>query len=222
MKSIKYFSIIAVASLAFTTASCDYLDKDPEAKVPEKNVDFTNLDNLYQPVSGVCAKVRTGGMHWVIWPLTIVRDDDVWSGRTDDQQLLVDFGNYKYDNSFWGLNEMWNQYYGIIKTANSALISLDSYEANMTTDTQRANYRSYCGEVRILRAYAYYRLVQAFGAVTILRQNEQTDLRRSTIEAVQNYMLEDLELPQIAPKRNGTHRCSYRLHGRTPRCKDIS
>lgn len=183
---------MAVASLTLLTASCDYLDKDPENSVPEKSVDFTNLENLYQPVSGVYARIRTGAMHWVIWPLSIVRDDDIWSGRTDDQQLLVEFGNYKYDNSFWGLNEMWNQYYGIIKTANSALTSLDSYAANMTTDAQRATYRAYCGEVRFLRAYAYYRMVQAFGPVTILRDNSQTDLSRSTIEAVQNYMLEDL------------------------------
>ena len=67
------------------------------------------------PVSGVYAKLRTGGMHWVIWPLSIIRDDDVWSGRVDDQATLVDMGNYNYDNSFWGLNEMWNQYYGMIK-----------------------------------------------------------------------------------------------------------
>ena len=43
-------------------------------------------------------------MHWVIWPLSVVRDDDVWSGRIDDQATLIDMGNYNYDSSFWGLN----------------------------------------------------------------------------------------------------------------------
>jgi len=62
MKRIKYFSIIAAVFLIFTAASCNYLDKDPENSVPEKNVDFTNIDNLYQPVSGVYAKLRTGNM----------------------------------------------------------------------------------------------------------------------------------------------------------------
>jgi hypothetical protein len=189
----KYISIFAAAVLAFTMTACsNYLDKDPENSVPEEDVDYTNLDNMYQPVSGVYAKIRTGGMHWVIWPLSIVRDDDMWSGRKDDQQLLVDFGNYKYDNTFWGLNEMWNQYYGIIKVANSALTSLDSYAANTTNTTTLATYRSYCGEVRILRAYAYYRLTQAFGDITILRSNTQSDLTRSTKNAVEKYMLEDL------------------------------
>lgn len=198
-------SVLALASLLFGATSCsDYIDIDPENSVPEEKVDYTNLDNMYMPVSGVYAKVRTGAMHWVIWPLSIVRDGDVWSGKPDDQAPLVDMGNYNYDQGFWGLNEMWNQYYGIIKVANSALESLDEYAVYATTDAQKATNRSYQGEVKFLRAYAYYRLVQAFGPVTILRSNTQTNLTRSTIEAVNKYMLEDLEYaynncPEVRP-----------------------
>lgn len=192
MKFKKYITAACIGALLLGAQSCDYLDIDPENSVPEENVDFTNLDNQYQPVSGVYAKLRTGGMHWVIWPLSIVRDDDVWSGRIDDQASLVDFGNYKYDNGFWGLKEMWNQYYGMIKVANSAIESLESYAANAKTEADLTNNRAYQGEVRFLRAYAYYRLSQAFGPVTILRDNKQVNLTRSTVEAVNNYMLEDL------------------------------
>lgn len=205
MKLNKYIAFIAITALLGALTSCnDYLDKDPENSVPETSVDFTNLSNMYQPVSGVYAKIRTGAMHWVIWPLSIVRDDDVWSGRVDDQQSLVNFGNYQYDNSFWGLNEMWNQYYGIIKVANAALTSLDSYAENITSSSDMATKNAYAGEVRFLRAYAYYRLVQAFGPVTILRTNSQTDLTRSTVESVYKYMLEDLQYtidntPKVRP-----------------------
>ena len=205
MKINKYLSVLALASLLFGATSCsDYIDIDPENSVPEEKVDYTNLDNMYMPVSGVYAKVRTGAMHWVIWPLSIVRDGDVWSGKPDDQAPLVDMGNYNYDQGFWGLNEMWNQYYGIIKVANSALESLDEYAVYATSDAQKATNRSYQGEVKFLRAYAYYRLVQAFGPVTILRSNTQTNLTRSTIEAVNKYMLEDLEYaynncPEVRP-----------------------
>lgn len=205
MKINKYLSVLALASLLFGATSCsDYIDIDPENSVPEEKVDYTNLDNMYMPVSGVYAKVRTGAMHWVIWPLSIVRDGDVWSGKPDDQAPLVDMGKYNYDKGFWGLNEMWNQYYGIIKVANSALESLDEYAVYATTDEQKATNRSYQGEVKFLRAYAYYRLVQAFGPVTILRSNKQTNLTRSTIEAVNKYMLEDLEYaytncPEVRP-----------------------
>lgn len=207
MKIKKYISVFAVGALMVGATSCsDYLDVDPENKVPEEKVDYTNIDNMYQPVSGVYAKLRTGGMHWVIWPLSIVRDDDVWSGRVDDQAPLVDFGNYKYDNGFWGLKEMWNQYYGMIKVANAAIESLDGYAENITSDADLKTNRAYQGEVRILRAYAYYRLVQAFGPVTILRSNTQTDLTRSTVNAVNRYMLEDLQYamdntPRVRPNK---------------------
>ena len=195
MKILKYLMILALPALMMigSTSCDDFLNKEPENTVPEKEVDYTDIDNMYMPVSGVYGKLRTGGMHWVIWPLSIIRDGDVWSGRVDDQGILVDYGNLKYDNSFWGLNEMWNQYYGIIKVANGALAALDNYSENITTDAMRAKYRAYCGEVRILRAYAYYRLSQAFGPVTILRDNNQADMTPSTVNAVEKYMLEDLQ-----------------------------
>ena len=95
----------------------------------------------------------------------------------------------------------------MIKVANSALESLDSYAENIKSDADMKNYHTYCGEVRFLRAYAYYRLVQGFGAVTILRSNSQTDMTRSTIDAVNRYMLEDLEygytnMPLIRPNES--------------------
>jgi len=107
---------------------------------------------------------------------------------------MVNIGrHYRYNNGFWGFNEMWNQYYGMIKFANTALDALDQYAANIKNETDMAKYRSYCGEVKILRAYAYYRLVQYFGDVTILRSNDQGSLRRSSKELVYEYILEDLD-----------------------------
>jgi hypothetical protein len=193
MRIFRTISVFTIAALTLLATSCDYLDKDPENSIPEKKVDFTNISNMYMPVSGVYAKLRTDGMHWIIQGLSVIRGGDLWSGRVDDQQSLVDYGNYKYDNTFWGLNTMWNNYYDMIRTANSALISLDSYAANIKDSTEMQTYRSYCGEVRFLRAFAYFRLVQGFGPVTIVRDNQQVDLTRSTVRAVNAYILQDLQ-----------------------------
>lgn len=191
----KIMSIALCGAMTFGgLTSCDYLDVEPEVTLPVETVDYSNLENMYAPVSGVYAKLRTGGMHWVINMLTVIRDGDVWSGRIDDQADMVNIGeHYRYNNSFWAFNEMWNQYYGMIKMANAALNDLNQYAENITSDAQMAVNRSYQGEVRILRAYAYSRLVWGFGDVTILESNEQTDLRRSTKERVYNYILQDLE-----------------------------
>lgn len=118
---IKPFIFIVSALMVLSFASCnDFLDKEPEGKVPEEKVDYTNISNMYQPVSGVYAKIRTSGLHWVIWEITTIRDQDVFSGQWNDSEYYK-LSEYKYNDSFWGFNELWMQYYNIIKTANALL-----------------------------------------------------------------------------------------------------
>ena len=203
---------MAAATLLLSGASCsDFLDKAPENTVPEESIDYTNLSNMYQPASGVYGALRTGGMHWVGLPLYIVRDDDVWSGRHDDQADLINIGeSFVYMNSFWGFNEMWNQNYKIVRVANSALDDLANFRANCNSEADLQKNSEYEGEVRFLRALAYYRLTQLFGDVTILRSNTQTDLTRSVRDVVYEYMLTEDLLPaiELLPKvhpRNAEH-----------------
>ena len=204
---IRPFIYIMSALMVLSFASCnDFLDKEPEGKVPEEKVDYTNISNMYQPVSGVYAKIRTSGLHWVIWEITTIRDQDVFSGQWNGSDYY-NLSEYKYNDSFWGFNELWMQYYNIIKTANAAIESLDLYAENITNDSDMKNYKAYRGEVMFMRAYAYYRLVQAFGPVTILRDNNQVDLSRSTANAVNKYALEDLQygidnMPRIRPNQS--------------------
>lgn len=112
---IRPFIYIMSALMVLSFASCnDFLDKEPEGKVPEEKVDYTNISNMYQPVSGVYAKIRTSGLHWVIWEITTIRDQDVFSGQWNGSDYY-NLSEYKYNDSFWGFNELWMQYYNIIK-----------------------------------------------------------------------------------------------------------
>ena len=181
----------------------DFLDIDPENSVAEDDVDFTATSEMYSAVSGAYAALRVNNMHWVANLLTVIRDGDVWSGRVDDQGDLVTMGNYVYDNSWWGLNTMWEMYYGTIQIANAALESLDNYAEYITSESDMEDYRAYCGEVRIIRAWTYYRLVMEFGAVSIMDSNTQADLTRSTVDVVYEYILRDLEYAMTyTPKMN--------------------
>ncbi|MDD6280578.1 MAG: RagB/SusD family nutrient uptake outer membrane protein [Bacteroidales bacterium] len=193
MKKHKYIIAAAGVALAMSVAvsSCDYLDIEPEMKVPEEQVDFTNTSEMYQAVSGVYAIVRTAGCHWPVNLVTVIRDGDVWSGRYDDQAEMVTVGcNYVYNNSHWAFNDIWVNHYTIIRIATEALKSLDEYAKYITNEADMKKYLSYCAEVRTIRAWAYYRLVQTFGDVTILRDPDQTDLQRSDKRLVYQYMLE--------------------------------
>lgn len=197
MKNLRYILTRAAVSLAMAVSlsSCDYLDIVPEVKVPEEGVDFTDISSMYQPVSGVYAIVRTSGCHWPVNLLTVIRDGDVWSGRYDDQAEMVSIGcNYMYNNAHWAFNDLWFNHYTIIRIATEALVSLDNYAKNITSEDDMKRYRSYCAEVRTIMAWAYYRLVQEFGDVTILRDPNQKNLRRSDKRLVYQYMLdEDLD-----------------------------
>lgn len=208
LKKISIYIILIVMALVTTIACSDFIDIEPENKVPEESVDFTKTENMYQPVVGTYAQLRSSGMHWANKLLMFTRDGDVWSGRTDDQGTAVDFGrDFNYTNSFWALNNVWITFYEIIRISNSALESLDGYAAYLTqgTDNYEA-YESYCGEVRTIRAWAYYQLVTNFGPVVLYKENTQTDFRRSNVESVYNYMLEDLayameKLPRVRPNQ---------------------
>lgn len=195
--------------LGGTTACSDFIDIDPENKVPEKGVDFTKTENMYQPVTGAYSAVRSPGMHWGHALLLFTRDGDMWSGRTDDQGDAATFGrHYNYNNGFWLLDEIWKNYYNIIRTCNSALESLDGYSQYIEPGSANyTKYEQYCGEVRFIRAWAYYTLVTNFGPIVLYTDNLQTSFRRSTVEKVYNHILdEDLKyamakLPRIRPNQ---------------------
>ena len=189
---MKYLKSIFCLLFILLISSCsNYLDKAPEVTVDANTVDYTDISNMYAPVSGVYSWVRQEGTHWAVYGMTITRDDDVDPGTTGDDWVKVN--NYKYDNSLWFWNEPFSVlYYRLIKYCNTALVDLQKFEANCS-GTNLATNHSYQGEVRFLRAYAYYRLVQLFGPVPILKTNDQADVHRRSVNSVYAYALEDLQ-----------------------------
>ena len=192
IKNIFAASAVILAGTAFTACD-DFLDIEPENTVPEEKVDFTNISNMYQPVSGAYATLRTNHMHWAIGMEFVIRDDDVWNGNDDGGDFYNMSEHYIYNAGNWALDEIWKQFYGMVKTCNSALISLDEYAKNITSEADMKTYRSYCGEVRILRALAYYRLTQFFGDCTLYHTNTMGNLRRAKRDVIYEYMLQDLQ-----------------------------
>ena len=197
MKILKktFAYVLPALMVAGGASSCtDFIEIDPENKVPEEEVDFSATSEMYKPVVGVYNEVRASAMHYINALLMFTRDGDVWSGRYDDQGPAATFSReFVYDNSYWGLNQVWINWYNIIRISNSALTSLDGYAQYLSEGSaDYATYQSYCGEVRTMRAWAYYNLVTNFGPVPIYSDNLQTEFRRATIESVYNYMLEDL------------------------------
>lgn len=185
--------------------ACSFLEINVENQLPQKAVDYTNTADMYSPVVGVYAKLRFPGCHWINQMLWTGRDEDMTSGRTDDQAeaLLYSYrGGYQNPNSFWGLRNVWVTLYDIIRTSNSALISLDEYAKYITDKSSQdyADYLQYQGEIKCMRAWAYFMMVTSFGPCPLLTDNNQQDYTRSTVEHVCDYVIADLEaaIPNMA------------------------
>ena len=170
----KLYFILLV--LCFTTA-CNFLEIDTENKIATSEVDYSNTTNMYLPVIGAYTQLRTSGMHWANQMIWAGRDDDMNSGRTDDQgdALLFSYrGGYQCPNSFWAVNNAWVTMYEIIRTCNSAQKALDEYGNNLSKNSESyATYLSYTGEITTIKAWAYYMMATTFGACVLLTDNDQ-------------------------------------------------
>lgn len=195
--TVKIFLLSAILVAMTGLSSCSFLDIDTEDKIASSEVDYSNTADMYQPVIGAYSQLRSSGIHWANAMLWFGRDDDMTSGRADDQGDALKFGyrgGYNQPNSFWAVNNAWVTMYEIIRTSNSAIAALEQYADYISEGSaDYATYLSYKGEVQTIRAWAYYMLVTTFGDAVIYRDNAQTNFRRSTREHVIEYAVADLE-----------------------------
>ena len=195
---------------AFALGSCsDFLDKLPENKVEEENVDYAKTEDMYQPVSGTYAVLRQRMSFWGFYGLMSVRGDDVEKGSTANDQIQFQYAKlFQYEDikDFFPLNASWENLYYIVTTANSAIESLDKYANYISSGNDMLKYRQYKGEVRFLRALSYFRITNFWGDVPLLLDNQQLTVEKSPREKVYEYILDELQycadsLPAIRPNQ---------------------
>lgn len=188
---------ILVITFAAVLTGCSFLEIDTENKIASSEVDYTKTSEMYQPVVGAYSKLRWPGMHWVDNLMWTGRDDDMTSGRDNDQQDLLRYGyrgGYQNPNSYWGLNNAWINAYEIIRACNSTLEALDKYAEHIPQGSaDYKKYLSYRGETVTISMWAYYMMSTSFGACVLLTDNNQSRFVRSTREHVCQYALEQLE-----------------------------
>ena len=200
MKNILKKQILWAIPLAFSllTSSCsDYLDKLPENTVEVEGIDYTNKSNMYMPVSGVYGCI-------------IVRGDDVNKGGSPTDQIEYEYASkFQYDRltTFWALSGLWGNCYYVVSTSNSALESLENYAKHLTSESDKQLNAQYAAEVRFFRAYAYFQLVNLFGDVPLLLDNQELNVFKNTKEDVKKYIYDELDycianLPAIRPNES--------------------
>ena len=194
--------------LVMTFSSCsDFLDKLPENRVEAELVDYTKTSDMYMPVSGTYAVARNKFSAWMAFGLIAVRGDDVDKGSSPTDQIEFKYcKEFQYDRitGYWALNAAWEGLYNVVSTSNAALESLDKYAAHITNEADRKKYAEYTAEVRFIRAFSYFRIVNLWGNAPLLLNNQELNLVKSSREEIYNFIYSELEycvanLPALRP-----------------------
>lgn len=205
-KQILWMAIPFALSLG---ACSDFLDKAPENKTPEQSVDYSKTEDMYLPVSGTYATFRQKMGFWGLYGLISVRGDDVEKGSTPTDQIQFQYCKlFQYEDikDFFPLNASWEGLYNIVTISNSAIESLDKYAQYITSDADRLKYQQYKAEVRFLRAFAYFRIVNFWGDSPIILNNQQLKVEKTPKEDVYKYIFSELQycvdsLPAVRPNQ---------------------
>lgn len=199
MKNIIKYGLLSLVAAA--SVSC-------ESFLNEKVVSGVSYDYLETKtgietaVNGVYSTMRwyVGGERY--YCLSEYGVDYVWEGADGGNKDAFNKYSNQLNSSFGMLYEFWENAYKGITRANTALMYLP--KVGDMADTEKAARE---GELRFMRAYFYFDLVQQFGRIPLLTEGNvseiKTDFKRASVADVYAFIISDLRqayevLPDVA------------------------
>jgi hypothetical protein len=171
-------------------SSCDsYLE--------EKVISGVSYD-FFETKTGIEAAVNGAytTMRWYVggeryYCFTEYGVDYIWEGADGGQKDAFNKYSVQMNSGASLLYEFWENNYKGINRINTALMYLPKV-ADMTADEKRSRE----GELRFMRAYFYFDLVQHFGAIPLIMEGNVTeiitDFQRAPVADVYNAIIDDL------------------------------
>lgn len=199
MKTSLKYSVTLLAFLMLATVSCtDYLIEDNRTGATEDVIYSTKsgLDGLlaasYSYLRGWYGKEAAFGLS--------EGGTDLWlTGYDNRQKVLIDYSGITPEvatstketmNACF--DEYWEMLYTAINTVNTGLKNVPLVKDNILS---QADKNVYIGELKALRAFYYWHLVETWGPVQINREavnSVSTEATRDSEENVYAFMLEDI------------------------------
>jgi hypothetical protein len=176
---------VGIFCLLMVLISCqDALEEHPKDIVAENY--YNTADELETAVNAVYSPLRSGAFIGnYLAPLDAHTE---WGYGRGSRAVFNDFQglNTTWANSVGGV---WDLFYLSIRNANYILVNTP--EASAVTDAEKAGFMA---EARFLRAFSYFHLVRAWGAVPIKTEANmpEKDVPRSAIESVYELIVGDL------------------------------
>ncbi|MBR0195626.1 MAG: RagB/SusD family nutrient uptake outer membrane protein [Paludibacteraceae bacterium] len=181
MKKVIYI-LIAV----FAMSSCSWIEENPDTLVTDANIGDSK-EACDQLVTGVYSKWIYDMFCWGYFPRMLEFDADYISGP---DWLFGTFGAGNFQGETDLVDALWKGCYGLIGRANNA----ERHIAAMKNITDKEKNNA-IGELRFQKAFAYFLLVRAYGAVPIQPETENFDRNqpRKPVTEVYDYIIAQLE-----------------------------
>lgn len=205
---MKISKIISVFALIIFFAGCeDFLDKRPEATIPTTGIDYSKSENIFLPVSASYAKLRNYGAHVFpyIGAFEITSDNADKGSSPEDNPPMKEMDNLTYQSNNGLINDLWVSYFDIVSGANYAVHQMPLFEAAMLNSIDKLYALQCQGEVKTIRAYAYFNLTRLFGKVpvidTVLTSEQLASVPQSSAADLYAFIEKDLsEAIKVLPE----------------------
>jgi len=189
MKQLR--SKIYLTALAFcgmlSSCSKDFLNRPPEDAIVDAN--------FYQSADQVLA--GTAPLYNIVW---FAYNDKASHGIGDGRAGILMSGSYQVENIRMQTTDVtpevyssWTAFFNVVAQSNMAISNVTKYTAASVPDNVK---QAAIGEGRFMRGLAYAYLVQNWGPVPIIVDNNvlltDTSITRNTVESVWEFIIRDL------------------------------
>lgn len=174
-------------ALSFTLSSCkSWIEEDPEGLVTDERVGDSE-EAAAAWVTGTYSKLIYDMFCWGYFPRVLEFDADYISGP---DWLFGTFGAGNFQGESDVTDALWKGGYGLIARANNAERHINAM-SNISIDAKN----NAIGEMKFLRAFAYFLMVRAYGPLPIQPEEATTEYNqpRQSVSDVYAYIVRNLE-----------------------------
>lgn len=198
------FALVLLAG-AMLGVSCkkDFLDVDPQGQQPSQQF-FQTQEDATKAVNAMYGNLREWRqVAFAAIAIESMGSDEAEKGSTPgDAAFFNNFDNFTHTATEGQLNDFWTGQYQQINLANQVL---DNIPAIQMDEALKARYLA---EAKFMRAYAYFRLVRAFGGVPLRlhlpKDPSEYNIPRNSAEEVYAAIEQDLtEAAAVLPQSYG-------------------
>lgn len=193
------FIILALTAGMWLMTGCeDFLEIRPEGTIPTTGTDYTKADNIFLPISASYATLRNYGAHVFpyIGAFEIASDNADKGSTPEDNPPMLELDNLTWEADNGLINDLWTAYFDIVSGANYAIHQMPLFEDALLNSADKLYARQCQGEVKTIRAYAYFNLTRLFGRVpiidTLLTADQLASVSQSSTAQLYAFIEKDL------------------------------